>query len=192
MIRRIARTLRTTRAERGFSLIELSIYIVVFGILAAVVVGVMISMFRSQVVVGETTTAANDSQVVVAMINGEVRNARRFQVNPAKTEFSASVAGTDPAQPNAWTCVRWTVDEARGVLVRQVKPDAVGGYGAAVDMVSDVTPTDGIPYFAADGGNTTTGTLRYAFDFSGAGGSPLTVSGQMSNRVFGGASSACF
>lgn len=162
--------------DRGFSLVELAVYVLVLGIIATVVATVMVSLFRSEQTVSEVTTASNDSQIISTMLTNDIRNAREFTVAP--TEVLASVAGSDATV--SWQCVRWAVED--NTLTRQTAPDAGGAppvWGAKITLGDNVTRTDG-DYFSQ---GSTASSLVYSLGLKSAGESVLPVQGLVSNRV---------
>lgn len=179
------------RGDRGFSLVELSVYIVVLGILSTVVAATMISLFRSEQTVSDITGASNDTQVVVAALTSDIKNARRFETTPHRV--IASVAGSDPAADNVWQCVRWEIDGGAGTLALSTKPDATGSdWSSPTIMASGVTQLSEPNLFVGSGTATATGTLNYSFGVTTTGSGSIDMTGQISNRVPGGAGSTCF
>lgn len=164
------------KPDRGFSLVELAVYVMVLGIIATVIATVMVSLFRSEQTVSEVTLASNDSQIISTMLTNDIRNAREFVVAP--TEVFASVAGRDATV--SWQCVRWAVEG--NTLIRQTAPDAGGAlpvWGTKVTLGEDITSTSG-DYFSQGRGSN---SLQYNFGLKLAGDNVLPVQGQISNRI---------
>lgn len=97
---------RRVAGDRGFSLVELAVYILVFGILMTVITAVIITLFRSEKTVSGLTNTANDSQTLVTQLNRDVRNARAFAVRDGGHRVVASVASS-AAGAISWQCVNW-------------------------------------------------------------------------------------
>ena len=100
------------REESGFSLVELAIYIVLLGIVSAIVAATVLSIFRSEKSVSGLTTSANESQLFVTVLNQDIRSARELAVRDGGARLVASVASRQ--SPITWTCVTWQVSGSGG------------------------------------------------------------------------------
>jgi type II secretory pathway component PulJ len=65
----------TDTRESGFSLVELSVYVVVLGLIATVLATVMVSLFRSEETVSKISAASNNAQIFATVLDRDVRNA---------------------------------------------------------------------------------------------------------------------
>lgn len=172
------------RDERGFSLVELTIYVVILGLISAIVAAVMVSLSRSGHAVSGITGASNDAQLVSSALANDLRNARSFTTTA--NSVTASVAGTGATV--TWQCVQW--EASAGELTRKTKPDPSPAWGAAVTMATGISAVTGKDYF---GGGTTgatstrsgtaTGTLVYNFGIATIDAATAEVSGQVTNRA---------
>lgn len=104
MMRRAQRLLAE---DGGFSLAELAVYIIVLGILAAVVAASVLGLFRSEKAVSSLTDSANESQIFISYLNRDLRSAREVAVRDGGQEVVASVASF--STPITWNCVTWKV-----------------------------------------------------------------------------------
>lgn len=185
----------TRDPDAGFSLVELAVYIVALGVIMAVVTAVMITLFRSEQTVSAVTNSTSDSQNMVAVLSGDVRNARQFETNPSGTVFTASVAGSDAAGVS-WQCVRWTVAGAGSNwnVSRQTRADApTSTWSDAPTLVGGVSAKGSSNFFAGTTSLGARGTLQYAMQVATTGDGVIDVSGQASNTAQGvGTSSNCF
>lgn len=169
------------QSDRGLSLVELAVYVLVLGIIATVIATVMASLFRSEQTVSDVTTASNDSQNISTMLTNDIRNAREFRVG-APGEMIASVASR--GQNLTWQCVKWVVvATSNNSLVRQETADIPGSKNWPAGLtLADNMQTIGEPYFARVGLSDGTATLEYAFGLKSASDSPFPVQGQVSNQ----------
>ncbi|MFC5336914.1 PilW family protein [Leucobacter denitrificans] len=183
------RIMRGLRRDDGISLVELSVTMVVLGIIALIVSTFMVSIFRSEQAVQGISASSNDSQVVTLAIADDMRNARSFITTP--TSVTASVS-TSQAQMG-WECVRWEIDPASGKLVRERWPDgAQSGARMAAAPASGVL-AQGVGAFGTEdfftGGSSstasgsTTGTLEYRFTIATSDEHSIDVAGQVTNRL---------
>ena len=106
-MRRILRPLRALSQDRGFSIPELAVYIVLLGIISAIVAASVFGLFRSQKTVSSLTTAASESQILISVLNQDLRSARELSVRNGGTTVIASVASK--SSPITWRCVTWNV-----------------------------------------------------------------------------------
>lgn len=174
------------RRERGFSIVELAVYIVVLGIISTVISTVVISLFRSEETVSGITSSSNESQIISTVLGNDIRNARAFRVT--SNSVTASVAGGGSTV--TWQCVRWVVSSgANATLTRQSLPDSgtVPSWGMGATMAEKVQAIGGNAYFSGGSAGAEAGTataaLNYNIGVPSAGNSVSKVAGLVSNRA---------
>lgn len=186
---------RRPMGEAGFSLVELAVYIVIFGVISAVVVTVVISLFQSEKTVSGITNSTSGSQNMVAFLSKDIRNARQFQSSVDGTRVTASVAGAD-AGGIVWQCVRWSVlgTGSDRAVVRQTKSDSAGStWGANTQLVGKVRPSGTDLFFVGSGAAGSRGSLTYSMQVGTTATGVLNVGGQLGNTEQDtGSTSACF
>jgi len=176
------------RDSRGFSLIELAIYIALLGMIAALLTPLIISMFNGQKTVSTLTTAASESQNATTVLHADIRNARELRVGGTNGSWlSASIAqGT-----NGWQCVRWRFDAAGHTLSRTTWPEGTafpaGARGVIANNVTTQGSTNPFSLAAGTGTATATGTVTYSLRVGG-----IDMSGKASNRAAAAGSATCF
>lgn len=148
--------------DAGLSLVELAVYILVLGVISAVVASVVISLFRSEQVVSSVTTTSNTTQNFSSVFDRDIRNARAVAAAPATplvpitSGAHSSIAlevASDTATPICWNLVTWKFEN--GTITRTQNG------GSAVRML-DVK--------ASNGSFTVSGrTVSYQFDAVGTG-----------------------
>lgn len=177
------------KRDQGFSLVELSVSMVVLGIIAAVVSTFMVTLFRSEQTVQGIASSSNDSQVMTVALAKDLRNARSFTT----TDTSVTASVSTPGSELGWQCVRWTVDPVAGTLARQQWPDRDVGASAGAAQAPSGVIAHGITALDPDGfffggtpatqSGSTTGTLEYRLRVATSGENTLEVSGRISNRL---------
>jgi len=120
-------------SDRGFSLTELAIYVALLGIVSAIVAASVFGLFRSEKTVSSLTNAASQSQVLISVLNQDVRSARELAVRDSGATVLLSVAST--ATSISWNCVTWKVvgSGTERTITRDGKPvlDHVRQHGTA-------------------------------------------------------------
>ena len=147
-----------TREDRGFSLVELAVYVAVLGIVSTIVATVVLSLFRTEQTVSRVTNTSNDTQILSTVFTKDVHNARSAAVGGGGTSVTLQVAST--TTPLCWRDVTWAFQG--GAIVR--------------------TPTGGsaqrFELSASSGAFTLTArTVGYSFNVPGGGASQQPVTG---------------
>lgn len=164
--------------DAGFSLVELAIYIVLLGILSAIVAATVLGLLRSEKTVSSLTNASNQSQVFVSVLNQDLRSAREFAVRNAGNTVIASVASK--TSPIAWSCVTWTITGSgdNRTIARNGKP-----------LLDHVRQNGSAPFFSSASGAEVPqgkeGTLLYNFRAADADSGVVAVDGNVSLEAQG-------
>lgn len=166
------------RSDAGFSLVELAVYIVLLGVISAIVAATVLGLFRSEKTVSSLTNAASQSQVFVSILNQDIRSARELAVRDGGTRVIASVASA--TNPITWSCVTWVVtgSGSERAITRNGK--------AQLDHVRQ----NGVePFFAsasgADAPQGKEGTLLYNFRAADSESGIVNVDGNVSMEAQG-------
>jgi len=103
------------RSDRGTSLAELLVYIILMVILTAVIASTFINGRGVQQDQKSLADASNEAQLAAATIEGAVRNAATIQVNTADLGGDLLVVktrvGEDNEAASSWRCVAWFYDD---------------------------------------------------------------------------------
>lgn len=176
---------RTQRADAGFSLVELAVYIVILGIISTIIAATTLSLFWSEAAVSGLTTSASDAQNATTQLRADIRNARQFATSTDGTTVTASVAGK--TTPVTWQCVRWQVTGtgADRTLTRSTRTDASAQtWSSPVTLLAAIRPAvSGSPYFAGGAASGIAGSLTYNLRVNTAEDGALTVTGEFRNRA---------
>lgn len=178
------------RSERGFSLTELAVYIVLLGLIAAIVVTVVLSLFRSEDTVSGITNSTSESQVAVTFLQSDIRNAREFQSSSDGRTLTASVANSGATE--SWSCVRWTVTGTGTTqnLNRAVKDST---WPTPTTLLTGVRPKGSAPFFSGTTAMGAQGLVKYAMQVATVNNGVIDVVGSVSNTAQGsGTDSNCF
>jgi len=167
-----------TRDDRGFSLVELAIYIGLLGIIVTIVATLTTSLFKTEQTVSELTDSSNTAQVAVTALNNDIINARSFTTNAAGTVLIVSTA--DGASD--WKCVRWRVS---GTTLERALGGTVTGahWQADIPIATGVALGEAGKFFSGESA-TATGTLEYSFVIPTTGGGEQDLTGRISNRAY--------
>lgn len=172
-------------SERGFSLVELAVYILVLGIISTIIVTVVIALFRSEQTVSAVTNSSNDSQIISTRLSDDIRNARAFRVTPNAVTASVAGSGVTPT----WSCVRWIVTGPNNELFRQsvTQGASVPSWPTGTRMATGMKMLSGTPYFSGGGpaveAGQVTGSLTYSLGVPSVGNNVMSVVGEASNRA---------
>ena len=118
------------RSEKGITLVELMIYMLLSLIVLAVVGGVLVTGLRTQATVRTVTDATTTAQQIATSIQSGVRNASAVTVVSPATAGSqmliARVVGMDPASTAA-TCQAWYYTPSNGgaLYMKKTSPASV-------------------------------------------------------------------
>lgn len=167
--------------DRGISLIELIVVIVLMGVIGSVIVTILVNSWGAQEDVDSTTMATNSGQVYATSIERAVRNAEAIRVSSDGRVLEARTA-----LGGAETCKAFKIVDAADDLDGDAAYVANGSSTPSWPgpWISErVARVESIPYFALTGH-----TLMYSFqidtesasvDFSGevAARNQLTVEG---------------
>lgn len=156
-------TARHAASDSGFSLVELAVYIVLLGIVTAIVAAVVMTSFRAEQTVSGTTSIANDAQTVVATLDRDIRNARTV----APTSGSTTTITLEVARGSGsvcWIPVLWEITGTEIARTAGTGPRAALIQGRDVDNgafeIHDVQRS-----------------VDYSFKLSSPGTSPRIISG---------------
>lgn len=162
--------------DAGFSLTELAVYILVVGIISAIVAASVLSLFRSEETVSSLTNSANESQIFVNVLNQDLRSAREFAVRDEGTTVVASVA--TKTTPVTWSCVTWAATGTGNdrTITRNGKT-----------LLENARPAGSAPFFATDADVTqgSGGSLAYDFRVATSDSGIIEVRGTVSNEAQG-------
>jgi len=177
-------------ADRGVSLVELAIYVVLLGIVAAIVAAVMLSLFRSQVTVSGITNTTSDSQNVFSVLQGDVRSARQFQSSGDGRTLTLSTASRDATA--TWQCVRWTIT-GTGTTQKVNRAVKATAWPTPTAMLNGVRQRGTDLFFTGSADMGVRGLLRYSMQVATANNGVIDVVGSVNNTAQGtGTDTNCF
>lgn len=150
--------LAPVRAERGYSLVELLVYIVVLGIISTIVATVIVSLFRTEQTVSSISSTSNDTQLFSTVFARDVHNARAATLGGGGASVTLQVASS--STPLCWRDVTWAFQ------------------GDEIARTAPGTAAQGHELSPSSGAFTVTGrTVAYSFTVPGPGGSAQPVTG---------------
>jgi type II secretory pathway pseudopilin PulG len=141
--------------QRGFTLVELLMYMTLSIVVLVVAGGLLISGLRTQETAGSVTDAANTAQQIVRSVQAGVRNASAITVSSDGTAGTqlllARTIGNDPASTAA-SCQAWYYTPLNGGAVYTTKTTPAtfislptgGPQGLWTLLGEGVTPSDPI------------------------------------------------
>lgn len=153
-------TPHAVRDDRGFTLVELMVASMLFGLVMLVVSGIVVSTILTQQTVTTVTSATTDGQLVATTIDQRIRNSSEFKVTNVGTSdqlLVARVAGADATL--TWSCYGWYYSAADGGSIRMTTtpagtkittPTAAQLAGWTL-LLSGVSPRSGSHIFSATG-----------------------------------------
>lgn len=164
--------------DRGFSLTELAIYVALLGVISAIIAASIFGLFRSEKTVSSLTNAASQSQILISVLNQDVRSARELAVRDGGATVLLSVASR--STPITWSCVTWKVTGSGNnrAITRGGKTllDHVRQHGTSVFFATAS---------GADAPQGKEGTLVYDFLAADADSGLVTVDGNVSMEAQG-------
>jgi prepilin-type N-terminal cleavage/methylation domain-containing protein len=156
----LARRLR--RDQEGFTLVELLVYVLLFGIILVIVGGMLINSTRAERGVRGSADASNLGQLISQSVQRGVRNAVAISL-PTTTDhtqlLTVLTAGTQT--PVVWSCQSWyyTPDNGGAVYTKKSTPAAAiaaptaGTLGTWMKLGTGIVPVTGDRLFNTTGTN---------------------------------------
>lgn len=184
--------IRELDSQRGFSLVELAVYIALLGVIAAVVATVLVSLFKSEGTVSGLTTSTSDAQNAVTVLQNDIRNARQFRSSADGRTLVASVA--DAGAAGSWRCVRWSVTGSGAAQQMEREVKAASGWPAtATPLLRGVSENGSDRFFNGSTDAGMRGELAYSMQVATEKDGAIEVAGGVSNTAQGSGSDAnCF
>ncbi|ACZ21706.1 prepilin-type N-terminal cleavage/methylation domain-containing protein [Sanguibacter keddieii DSM 10542] len=102
---RLRRTTGDAPSDRGFTLVELLVVILLFGLVLALAGTLLLNGLKGQQKVVGSSQASNDAQVTMSSMERAIRNASQGGVLEADTLLVTHTGGGDGSQP--WRCQAW-------------------------------------------------------------------------------------
>ncbi|MGP7960993.1 hypothetical protein ACTVCO_09310 [Sanguibacter sp. A247] len=126
------------RSDRGASLAELLIYLIMMVILSALIATTFINGRSVQQAQDSLADASNNAQLAAATIEGSVRNAAKIQVDTSIFSGDLLVVKTRVGEDNeaaaSWRCKAWFYDDVTRALYEKV--DVPGPASATVGLTA--------------------------------------------------------
>lgn len=104
-LRRLRRTTADAPSDRGFTLVELLVVMLLFGLVLALAGTLLLNGLKGQQKVVGSSQASNDAQVAMSSMERAIRNSSAGGVLQAKTLLVTHTGGGDGTQP--WHCQGW-------------------------------------------------------------------------------------
>ncbi|MEN9620707.1 MAG: hypothetical protein RL499_900 [Actinomycetota bacterium] len=147
--------------DRGFSLIELLISMLLFAVVISIVGSVIVSALTADRTVRDVTGSTTDGQLVMNVVEGTVRNSTAVAVDLDDDGVSVYAVARTTAG-GAARCQAWFYDNEVGTIFGRsssgaMTPPTPGAVGADWTVLSTgVSPTENdagtlVPVFALDG-----------------------------------------
>jgi len=105
LLRRLRRTTGDAPSDRGFTLVELLVVMLLFGLVLALAGTLLLNGLKGQQKVVGASQASNDAQVAMSSMERAIRNSSQGGVLEADTLLVTYTGGGDSAQ--AWHCQAW-------------------------------------------------------------------------------------
>ena len=121
---------RNPRQDQGFTLVELIVYMMLFGIVGTMVVTLMWNGYKSQLNVTETTYNSGSLQNAASALDHDVRYSSAFNVSEGGTLLLTRTWVGDP-DSGSYQCHGWYVDSTNNTLRRGVGSVTTSGATAA-------------------------------------------------------------
>jgi prepilin-type N-terminal cleavage/methylation domain-containing protein len=168
--------------DRGLSLIELIVAILVATIVLAGVATVLINSWFTQNDVLSTSEATNRGQLISASIERAVRNAEWFEPNFAGTELLVHTTFNDPALNDPRTCQAFSLGSGKAKMKNAPKDLDSVDWGTWIDDSAqawdvEVAQSGSTPIFVQNGR-----TLVYTFQLDTES-APVRFQGEVTMRA---------
>ena len=155
-LRRRITDLRSRENDRGMTLVELIVYMILLGIVVSIIASVIISTLQKQREIGKISEVTNTGQGVVSSIDMAVANAAGFSLRTSPAGSQLLVTKTrstldDPAAVNEARCIGYFYDATTKTL--HSVSDPLGSPGTPRSRVADTpsfTGAAGWPVLAED------------------------------------------
>jgi type II secretory pathway pseudopilin PulG len=121
---------RTPRKDGGFTLVELLVYMLLFGIVGTMVVMLVWNGYRSQLNVTETTYNSGNLQNAALALDHDVRYSAAFSVTEGGAMLRTRSWVGDP-ETGAFECHGWYADSSNNTLRRGTGSGITSGATAA-------------------------------------------------------------
>lgn len=159
-------------SDEGFTLVELLVATLLFGLVGIVIASIFISTLNVQQTVSGVSTSTNTAQSAASNIDNGIRNASGFSLTATSGDqlLVARVAGAGSSL--TWTCRAWyysssagTIRTTSGPVGTKIVAPTSSALAAWTLLTGSVTPRSGSTIFTDVDGV----TLAVAFDVTGAG-----------------------
>ena len=161
--------LRLRDEERGLTLVELLVYMVLISLVLIMVGNLMIQSLRVQHSTVSTNTTSNEAQAVLTSVELAVRNSTRIDVRySGGNELLVVTRRSTTADANAGVCQAWFYDAGTSTLhavtdAATGSPRSAAAWAGSTDpsgwpvVLSDVVPTDATMFASGATGPLTVG-----------------------------------
>jgi len=110
---------RKSRADSGFSLVELLVYVGLFLLISVVLGSMLINILTVQNKVVNSTTAGQLAQLISQTVESGVRNATAVQLTQVnQTDQMVTVRSSQPGASASWICLAYYFSAASGGSLR--------------------------------------------------------------------------
>lgn len=181
-------------AQRGFTLIELIVYMMLLVVVVGVAGGILMSVMANTTKVNAVAQATTAGQLTVDSINSSIRNSSDFQLTaPSGTDQLLIARTASTSGPLTWSCVGWYYSAAGSGSIRSMRSTAPILAPTSTDLASwtllaqDITPFTGAGVFAATGRE-----LTVSFNSGAASQAPVGITSAAVSRAGASGSLSCF
>ncbi len=194
----------TFRSERGLTLVELLIYVVLLGVVLSIVVGIFISVNTTQKTVSAVVGASNQGQTAANQIASAINNASAVSVTtPTAGDQMLLTRTAKPSSTVGWVCEAWYYQSAAnaangvGSLRFTTSTSAIAAPSASTLatwtlVASAVTPASGTAVFNAPLAVNGIVIVTFSFYTTGTGQRPQLISTSSTTPLGNTGSSPCF
>jgi type II secretory pathway pseudopilin PulG len=109
-------TRRIRRDDRGFSLPEMIVYMLLLVVVLGIVGSIIVSSQRVESRVRVSTQASTSAQLAADSVETGIRNSRAFSIVDVGEDQLLIARTVDEGQPVTWSCTRWFFDKSEGTL----------------------------------------------------------------------------